>query len=846
MGAPRNRRHLLVSRAPTTEAYTSHPPAIPPPFIPAPPDRARHARQLRTALLAAAKAAGQARKELGIAVHGAQPGLYVEFDSQPGVPLDLGSLENRRPGVDIELVAVTTTAGTEGAPVQRATVFVPDGQVKQFITRFEKYATETTAKGKPKHAALDRVAALRRATLRALWTDSPEAFPEEDAVRWWEIWLRRDDGSELERFSEFAALMSITMDERRLAFDDRVVVLAKASAKQLAASLDVLDDLAELRGPKETARFFHELSANEQRDWIDEARSRRTLPPAGCPAVCILDTGITRAHPLLEDLVAPGDAMAVDPTWGAHDNGGFDQDHGHGTSMAGLAAYGDLVGVLESSSPIVISHCLESVKILPPNGANKPELYGAITAEAVSRPEANNPARLRTFSMAITAKDERDRGQPTSWSAAIDALAAGRSFDPATKGLVYMGDADANAQRLFILSAGNIGADQLEIAHLNRSDVEPVHDPAQAWNALTVGGYTEKVALGDPEWESWSPVAPAAELSPWSTTSGLFQSGWPAKPDVVLEAGNVAHDGTNVDFPVPDLSLLSTYYRPAVRPLVLSWGTSPATALVARLATMLRADYPEFWPETIRALVVHSARWTQRMQSHLRNDGSKAARARLARRYGAGVPDLERMRRSAADALTLVVQSSIRPFDDGALEEMHLHALPWPTEVLASLGQASARLRVTLSYFVEPNPSRRGWRDRHRYASHGLRFDVRGATETTDDFRKRLNKRALEDGETKPGGPSKYENWFFGEARNKGSIHTDVWTGTAVDLAARGVVGVFPVSGWWMELPKRDRSALGAKYALIVSIETDAEEVDLWTPVAQEIGIPVEGISDES
>jgi hypothetical protein len=96
--------------------------------------------------------------------------------------------------------------------------------------------------------------------------------------------------------------------------------------------------------------------------------------------------------------------------------------------MAGLAAYGDLAFHLASEAPVQMRHRLESVKILPPTGANPPELYGAVTAQAVTRPEINAPQRPRIFSMAVTATDERDRGQPTSWSAAIDALAVGRVY----------------------------------------------------------------------------------------------------------------------------------------------------------------------------------------------------------------------------------------------------------------------------------------------------------------------------------------------------------------------------------------------------------------------------------
>src|SRR5216684_591090 len=753
MPAPRNRKHLLVPTPPSSEEYTPHARKIVLPPVPGPRNRRQHASALKAALLQAERETKQERDALDITVQGAEPGLYVQFESPPGIELKLESLEDR--GKGIELVAVQSLKRPQQPPVQLATVFVPDGQLKHFVTRFQQYATEQTKKGEPRHKDLvDRIAALRRATLHALWTDAVDVYPRDDEVIWWEVWLRRHDGRELERLLEFAGQVELIVGERRLAFDDRIVVLVKGSAAQLSTSLDVLNDVAEVRRAKDTAAFFADAPAEEQAQWVDDLKRRTTPPPQVAPAVCVLDTGVTRGHPLLQDVIAPNDAMAVDPTWGANDDGGGPDNMGHGTEMAGLAAYGDLVVALASRSPVALRHRVESVKILPPTGTNPPELYGA---------------------------------------------------------------------------------------HLDRSDLEAVHDPAHAWNALTVGAFTEKAVINDPTRSGWSALARPGDLSPWSTTSILFQEMWPIKPDVVFEGGNVGRNGASLDFPVPDLCLLSTYYKPAEKPLVLSWATSAATAQVARMAILVRAEYPEFWPETVRALVVHSARWTSAMAAHLRGASGKRARAKLLRRYGFGVPGLERALRSANDALTLVVQSSIRPFADGKMKEMHLHELPWPKDVLEELGQTPVRLRVTLSYFVEPNPGRRGWRRRHRYASHGLRFDVKSPTESTPEFRKRLNQRALEEDEDRPTTGSDSDGWFLGEqTRNKGSIHSDVWTGTAADLAERGVLGVYPVSGWWKDQPKRDRSSFGARYALVVSIETEAQGVDIWTPVAQEIGVPVE------
>ena len=174
------------------------------------------------------------------------------------------------------------------------------------------------------------------------------------------------------------------------------------------------------------------------------------------------------------------------------------------------------------------------------------------------------------------------------------------------------------------------------------------------------------------------------------------------------------------------------------------------------------------------------------------------------------------------------------------------HELPWPRQVLADLGERQVTLRVTLSYFVEPNPARRGWRARHRYASHGLRFDVKTGEESSVDFRRRLNKQATTDDAEKPMTSSDSAEWLLGDQlRHHGSLHCDICRGDAAKLAERGLIGVYPVKGWWQEQPKRDRSAFGARYALIVSIQTDAEGVDIWTPVAQQLGIPIQAIEVE-
>jgi hypothetical protein len=170
---------------------------------------------------------------------------------------------------------------------------------------------------------------------------------------------------------------------------------------------------------------------------------------------------------------------------------------------------------------------------------------------------------------------------------------------------------------------------------------------------------------------------------------------------------------------------------------------------------------------------------------------------------------------------------------------MHLHRLPWPRDELLALGEQDVELRVTLSYFVEPNPGERGWTRRHRYASHALRFAVKRSLENTAQFRQRINRAAEAEEEGELGAAAGADNWVLGTVRDRGSIHSDIWRGSAAELASRDAVGVFPVSGWWKEKPGLQRWERSARYSLLVSIRAPEAEIDIYTPIANQLAVEI-------
>lgn len=756
-------------------------------------------------------------------------GLQVEFESFPDIELAFESLARERSG--IELLNVRH----EGERTL-ATVFVPDGKLDTFENLIRAYLDEEKdSKSGPKNRKLlNAISEIRAATLSALWTDDPAVLPaSDDETFWWEVWLpvRGDREATTGRFKQLAEGLGFQVAPGEVQFPERTVLLAYGSAGQMKQSILGLNSIAELRRAKETAEFFDALPPAEQPAWLDDLLGRTAVPEEGAevPHVCIFDTGVNHGHPLIAVVLTAADSHTVEPGWGTDDG------DGHGTAMAGLATAGNLTEALASNDPVQIGHRLESVKLLPEDGANGGDArhHGYLTTEAVARPEITAPQRLRLFSMAVTARDNRDRGRPSAWSAAIDRLAA---------------DAEGygDTPRLFVVSAGNVSDANAWAESPESNESDGIHDPGQSWNALTIGAATNLVQITEPGTGHYQSVAPGGGLSPFSTTSMTWQAQWPLKPDVVFEGGNAAKDALGAVW-MPSLSLLTANSKPEERLFTTANATSAASALAARMAAQLMADYPELWPETIRALIVHSAEWTDAMRkAFLPGAGqpTKADVARLVRNCGFGVPNLERALWSVENSLTMICEGRLHPFgregrNAPTLRDMHLHRLPWPLQELEALGEAQVEMRVTLSYFIEPNPSERGFSARYRYESHGLRFDVKRPAESEADFRARINAAARdEEDRTRIGGDD--PGWTVGKQnRHKGSLHSDIWRGSAADLASRGVIGVYPALGWWKTRPGLERYDGTARYALVVSIRAPEVDVELYSAVANQIAAPV-------
>ncbi len=557
-------------------------------------------------------------------------------------------------------------------------------------------------------------------------------------------------------------------------------------------------------------------------------------PEAHAPAVVLLDTGIATGHPLLKTAI-------LTATTAGETIPSPEDTHGHGTQMAGLALYRDLGAALEHGEAQA-PHWLQSSRILvaPVIGASADENYQKwpiLTQDAVRTAEQADPgSRDRVFALAVTRSMQNPPLEgllPTLWSHAVDQIAHCEG-----KG------------RLLIVSAGNARYEQWKTLAENYPKLqlsEKIHQPAQAANALTVGAYTMRIEL--PQAQLYAEAHVVAKrpggISPFTST-GLPGKEWPIKPDIVMEGGNLAIAGPLTDAGIPTLSALTTGHRHMLdRPLTQSSMTSEATARAAHLAARIWAVEPRLRPETVRGLIVHSASWTPEMLKQF--DGLNERLLAC----GYGVPDEQRARDCAADRATVIIEDDmpnaivqqepkkIPPKRETTStterkyrRKVKFYRLPIPSALLDDT-DSDVELRVTLSYFPEPN--RFG-----RSVFHGLdlKWDMQGPHESEAEFHQRIN--ALMRPEGPQGKRLKTTNktsfpWEIGmQLRSRGTVQSDRWRGRMSTLSGDKLIAIVPVLGWWDQ-----RKALRTqemRFSLVISVFGPG----VYAAIKPQVELPIE------
>ena len=810
--------------------------------VPEIPNRAEHAASLRVDLDAAVaemKAYRAAQGKAGLPYY--RRGMPITMEGRIGEQLLVGKGRAGRGLGAFNVQRSVVSDGNATEPRDIATFFLNGNSLKSVRAALDKYGAWEKSEGddllvdddedeegtgrRPSHFKLFETGAhIRPTTLRDLWTDRLNPFPRKTTKILWEVWTR---SSFEESFESAVSNLGVANRGRPSEFVDTRVRTLLATAAEIQEIVRASAAVLELRSASSFMSDYFEMVPEDRAAAISALAARIQGPAANAPLVTILDTGVMRAHPLLRVALPSTRCHAADDHWVADDH------QGHGTKMAGIVQFGDLAHVEMDDSSISVATRLESVVVTAPDGAPPLPARDAIQ-RAVSIVETVKGPRV--YCLAQTAEGEGEDGRPTSSSAVLDKLAFG----------------DGKDTRLFVAAVGNAPhspSEPYQLADYVLWNAEfGIQAPAQALNALSVGGASLK-DLPDVDVEL---VAQPGNLAPSSRTAQSWPPNSradrpdviPTKPDIVMEGGNFVVDEDNLYcHPSPQHFVLTTSSAGNGKPLALVGETSAATAAAAGLSGRLLASYPGFRPETLRALLVNSAEWTPLMESHF-NDavsggmGRLEARRLLLGRFGWGIPNEERLFYSARNALTLIAEDTIIPYAEGAsapkLKEMKYFKLPWPSSVLRGLQSTEVEMRVTLSYFVDPDPHAVS-RDRiENYPSHRLRFDLRRYGESHATTQRRANELA-EGGDASSSAVD--SGWILGfGARQRGTLHNDIWRGPAYQLVDRDGISVAPVRGWWGDTATFDKMDVPVRFSLIVSIRTPEEKAgDLWTEVSSKV-----------
>ncbi len=706
---------------------------------------------------------------------------------------------------------------------EEVTVFLPQENNRWFTKKLTEYNREPEVivdenggvrrRNRKNKKLVNAVSEIHAAELKHFFS-SPEELRllvDGEVARVVEVWFSEELYDEAGVHVKLAAL-GVEHGVRTLAFNSVAILLVKVTSLQLQQVLHALSGITEFRLYRSPSVLLGtgEIEAEEWEQIIKNDVIRAENPLV---RIAVLDTGINPHHRLLADYLPSERCLSAIASGNT-----FDQEN-HGTGIASLALYGDLTDVIYNKQRVRVTSDLTSVKMLSLNEGerNLPEMYALITEDAIHLGRDSGASILCS---AVTDRDtEVADAKASSTSSAIDDT------------LYNNGACDS----ILLISAGNVertgGLQYPDYLYLRN-----IQDPAQAWNAITVGAYTNKVAISDPNYRGLNAIAPADGLSPFSSTS--IQWGANAiKPEIVMEGGNAVR-GIEDSLDTPDdLSLVAAHGGDGLVPGKFGPfnATSAATGLAARLASKIKYYNPGLCALSIRALLIHSAEWTVQMKELCKDAQGDLNVKTILHSCGYGVPNEQKAIVSSDSRVTFIAEDTIKPFALGSgnklkFGRMNLYQMPWPKDLLADMVDQIVRLKITLSYYIKPSPGIRSQLNKYSFQSIRLKFDVCGAHESRREFENRIKRCSDEGEERPPRDPELANRWTIGiNNRNQGSIISDSFETTGAAMAGCDTIAIYPSGGWFKNKP--ENLDIEIPYSLVVTLESPEEEVQLYNEV---------------
>lgn len=462
-------------------------------------------------------------------------------------------------------------------------------------------------------------------------------------------------------------------------------------------------------------------------------------PGADAPRVAVLDSGLVTGHPLLAPAV--GHAQGYVLPHRSPD----DANPWHGTSVAGLALYGDIEAAIAAGG-FIPSLFLVSGRVFNHDGNDQTEFVENAVERAVRDLHAGFGCKVFNLSYGDHNK-VYDRGHVRGLAYTLDRL---------TRELGV----------LFVVSTGNLKLEGLPEDPLAAypdyllQDQARLLDPATALNAVTVGGVARHEATHNAQRYQDAvedrPIARAGHPYPL-TRSGPSING-AIKPDFVEHAGNLAvrrAGGGTIDRGLGVVTVNGGFADSgAFREVV---GTSFAAPAVAHRAAKLLRRVPGASHNLLRALLGAHAKWPDPSVPLLNPNDNAEGREKLTRLVGYGCINDHALEQSLDNVVSLICEEQI------GNDRCQFYAVPIPDEFWEG-GRRTREVTVALAY----SPVVRTTRLDYRMTK--LKFSLVVANnldEVAAAFQRNRDEGMSE---------RDYNRWLSGAARQAGTLQVSRWT----------------------------------------------------------------------
>ncbi|MFA5950457.1 MAG: S8 family peptidase [Hyphomicrobium sp.] len=407
-----------------------------------------------------------------------------------------------------------------------------------------------------------------------------------------------------------------------------------------------------------------------------------TAPPVGFPAgdvplIGIIDSGLN-AHPFLDGLVAERLSVPADL-------GGADAS-GHGTRVAGIAAYGDVRECIDRNTFAAPVRLL-SVRVVNDHGAFDEKQKVPEQMRNAVKLLAERGCRIINISLGDSAFIPYDDGRASPWAAELDTLV--REF-----GVVIIVSAGNQSRR----APGWGRPEQLATAYPGYllSPQSRLIDPAYAANVITVGALAHGNGLRVDEFDGVGvrAITAAEEPSPL-TRCGPGING-AVKPDFADLGGTCVYDGgaarvvTGAHWESAGMATLSPNYRQAL--FTAASGTSYAAPRLAFKAALIAARFPQASSNLLRCLLGLSANVPSASVARMTPPAYKKKKPLhkdVRKVVGYGVADPGRVLASDDNRVVFYADGH-----EMLLDQMALYAIPMPPAFCETKGPRSVRVSL--------------------------------------------------------------------------------------------------------------------------------------------------------